>query len=200
MKTKTFKMLICALILLQVISIGSLVWGVKVTTQQESIERDTMLSLLAHLSTAAALSGDYELAFALSEPVENEREYEETKRAVFKDLDMLESLNAGNPQRLELIKRQRKMIERGDVIVRGLREAVIAAHGERSGAFVFTMLAGIRKLNKIMHELSSNFDVLVANKAPSGVLGIPGYVLIAALCELISLAIGAVLLLKQPSY
>lgn len=198
MKTRTFKAIVSAIILLQLISVGSLVWGSTAGAQQQNAERDRMLVLLSHLSTAAAICGDYELSFATGVSIDSDRQYEILKSEVFADLDELDKLNARDPQRLELWNKQRKLVERGDVLVRGLREAVAAAHGSRSYSMVFTMIAGIRKLNNIIHALAENFDTLVADTKRMP-LGLPIVVIVAIVSEVISLGLGAALLIKPPT-
>lgn len=198
MKTKTYKSLIAIVILLQLVAIGSLIFGAQAGQATGTGEREKMLRLTTDLMHAGISINDYQLAFATGDSASGNdmRQYQELKETVLRDLDSLERSSEKNRDRLAVYQEQRKLLMGGDRIVQAMREAMVARMDENRFGIMVVLLAGMRKLNSISHKVIDNFDILLA---PETSLGLPVYQLIAAFACGLSLLLGGVLIAKAPT-
>jgi hypothetical protein len=196
MKTRTFRILVALLILLQIGSIVSIALSMRQPAQNS--EQVQLTRLLLDMHNFHVTLGDYELAVAAQEGIDR-GPFDSVRNAIEVDLDELIKTNEKQPDRVEILERQKKLMEVTAQVVELLRDtASQREHGDRF-AVLITMLKGTRKLDKIAHKMHDDLQTLVETMPNQQAKG-PSPLLIAALVMAgISAVIGAVLIAKGSS-
>lgn len=194
MKTRTFKILVAALILLQLGTITTVALSVLHGANDEQAE---LLKLMLDVHNFNVTIGDYELAVAAQETIDRGR-FDAVRGEIDKDLSTLQKTNAKRPERLEILERQGKLMDLTAQVVELLKDTVNQRDHADRFAILITMLKGTRKLDKISHKMHDDLETLV-DTMPRGQQG-PSPLLIAAIAlSAVSTAVAAVLLAKGSS-
>jgi hypothetical protein len=197
MKTRTYKSIIAAIILLQLIAIGASAFGAKTDQGGSQEEQQQLMALMADVMQAGVTITDYEMGFATGQMQTDESQYIQQRNKVFMGLDAMEKLTANNPQRLEIFQQQRKLVMGVDRIIQHMKEAIAnrsVSREDRMGVMIILM-TGMRKFSAIAHKISDNFAVLASQYGSAG-SGPPIAPIVSAVCSLISLILAGVILAK----
>jgi flagellar biosynthesis GTPase FlhF len=195
MKTRTYKALLIAVLMMQ-IGTAALIF---VTAQNNTaVELQAMQRFSNDLLKMHTLLGEYELQIAANNNVENMQEYEKLQLAVYDDLDTLEK-SSTSADRKAIYQEQRKLFDSATRVMQAVREGVNMRAGADRFALMVVMLAGMRKLHKISTKLHEN-QVALAESAHIGGAGAnQALPMVAVAFSVLSAGLAVVLLAKGPT-
>ncbi len=198
MKSKTYKLLVGALILLQLIAITAVVFTAAGGGAQPGTEDRRLNELVTDVLKAGVIVNEYQMSFATGQRISDAEEYEQQKSKLFASLDGLEKLSQGNPERLAIYQEQRKLVTVGDNVVQKLKALMENPEGSGSKmSRMLVMFAGLRKLSSVSHKLTDNFTTL-SQTSPNKTDSLPVLPITAAAACAVSLLLAGFLMTKAP--
>lgn len=156
MKTRTFKILVAALILMQLSVIGTLALSMRRTAVDE---QSIMTKLLLDMDQLHVTLAEYELAVAAQGEIDKST-YDNVYNAISDDLDQLQKLN-GDGERGNILAKQRELLNTTVQVVDLLRDTVNQREHADRFAILITMLKGSRRLARTAHSLHDGMSALV---------------------------------------
>jgi hypothetical protein len=195
MKTRTYKILLVVVMLLQVVIAGVLAVGLQA---KQNDEQAALLNLTTDLLKYHAILGDLELNVAAGNRVQNTEPYQLIRVAVYNDLDRLVEMNKNHPERVDVYSEQRKAFQASERVLETLRDTANRREGNDRWAVLIVMLSGMRRLDKIAHVLHDGIEQMATTlpKQNSGSGPLP---IIAIVCSVLSIGVAGLFLVKSPT-
>lgn len=193
MKTRTYKVLLIVVILLQLASAALAAAGMQA---KQSDEKAALLQLTQNLLKFHATLGDYQLEVAAGNEIEDMRPYENVRLAIYSDLDRLIRINQGHPDRVAVYNNQKQNFATTDNVLATLKEAANKRDSNRWTVLI-VLLSGMRKLDKVAHSMYDDIGKMIET-LPKDEGG--GALPIAAIaCSVLSIGILGAIMFKGPT-